>query len=65
MVARGRLACWQRPEEPGSNVRKRGDHPVVHISHADAGAYASWAATRLPTNLGFRCVRSLVQSETA
>ena len=41
-------ACWKRPEGPGSNVRKRGDHPVTHVSHADAGAYCAWAGKRLP-----------------
>ena len=29
-------ACWKRPEGPGSHIRKREDHPVTHISHADA-----------------------------
>ena len=41
-------ACWKRPEGPGSNVRKRGDHPVTHVSHADACAYSAWAGKRLP-----------------
>ena len=42
-------ACWKRPEGPGSNVRKRGDHPVTHVSHADACAYCAWAGKRLPS----------------
>jgi sulfatase modifying factor 1 len=42
-------ACWQRPEGPGSHVRERPDHPVVHVSWNDAQAYCAWSGTRLPT----------------
>nr|WP_255429292.1 formylglycine-generating enzyme family protein [Ramlibacter albus] len=44
-----RDACWQRPEGPGSHVRERMDHPVVHASWHDAQAYCEWAGVRLPT----------------
>ena len=42
-------ACWQRPEGPGSSVRDRMDHPVVHVSWHDAKAYCAWAGLRLAT----------------
>ncbi|HEY4051749.1 MAG TPA: formylglycine-generating enzyme family protein [Acidobacteriaceae bacterium] len=40
---------WENPEGPGSHVRDRLDHPVVHVSWNDAAAYAAWASKTLPT----------------
>jgi sulfatase modifying factor 1 len=42
-------ACWKRPEGRGSDIRKRMDHPVVHVSFQDALEYCRWAGVRLLT----------------
>ena len=42
-------ACWCRPKGPGSSIDGCEDHPVVHIAHEDAVAYASWAGKSLPS----------------
>jgi formylglycine-generating enzyme required for sulfatase activity len=42
-------ACWYRPEGEGSGLDGREHHPVVHVSHRDASAYAAWAGKRLPS----------------
>jgi sulfatase modifying factor 1 len=42
-------ADWRHPEGPDSTVGGRERHPVTHIAHADATAYAEWAGKALPT----------------
>ena len=46
-------ANWRQPEGPGSDVKKRGDHPVVHVAYEDVVAYATWASKRVPTEAEF------------
>lgn len=42
-------ATWRTPEGAESSIEGKGRHPVVHVTLADARAYATWAGGRLPT----------------
>jgi formylglycine-generating enzyme required for sulfatase activity len=42
-------ADWRHPNGPGSSIEGLDDHPVVHVNHADAAAYAAWVGKELPT----------------
>ncbi|MBT8305507.1 MAG: formylglycine-generating enzyme family protein [Maribacter sp.] len=42
-------ANWKQPNGPGTNIKGKGNHPVVHIAYEDALAYCEWAGRRLPT----------------
>jgi sulfatase modifying factor 1 len=42
-------ATWAAPEGPGSDIRTRGDYPVVHVSWNDAQNFCAWSGQRLPT----------------
>jgi formylglycine-generating enzyme len=43
-------ADWRHPQGPGSSIRKKPDHPVVHVAFQDVEAYAAWAGKQLPTD---------------
>jgi hypothetical protein len=36
-------ANWRHPEGPGSDIKNRMNHPVVHVADEDAVAYCNWA----------------------
>lgn len=42
-------ADWRHPGGPGTSTRGRDRHPVVHVAHEDALAYAAWAGKALAT----------------
>jgi formylglycine-generating enzyme len=42
-------ANWRHPQGPSSSVKRRPDHPAVHLAWEDAAAYAGWAGKEIPT----------------
>ncbi|MFD0591998.1 formylglycine-generating enzyme family protein [Catellatospora coxensis] len=42
-------ANWRHPGGPGTSLRERREHPVTHVTYADALAYAQWAGKQLAT----------------
>jgi sulfatase modifying factor 1 len=42
-------ANWRRPYGRAASNRHLSDHPVVHVTHQDALAYARWRGRELPT----------------
>jgi formylglycine-generating enzyme len=46
-------ADWRHPTGPDSGIEGLLDHPVVHVVHQDAAAYAQWAGKALPTEAEF------------
>lgn len=42
-------ANWRHPSGPDSDIRGKGNYPVVQVAYEDAVAYAKWIGKRLPT----------------
>lgn len=42
-------ANWREPEGPGSSIKGKENHPVVHVAYEDAIAFAKWRGHELPS----------------
>jgi formylglycine-generating enzyme required for sulfatase activity len=44
-----RGADWRHPQGPSSSIHGKAEHPVVHVTYADAETFARWEGRELPT----------------
>ncbi len=42
-------ANWRHPEGPGSSIKDRMKHPVVHLTYNDVLSYAHWVGKEIPS----------------
>lgn len=57
-------ADWRHPEGPQSSLSGRARLPVVHVTYADALAYARWAGRALPSEEQFEFAARAGAAET-
>lgn len=58
-------ANWRHPGGPATSIDGHGAYPVVHVTYADALAYAKWKGHALPTEAQWEWAARGAQSQAA